>query len=272
MECKLIFIYPLPTIDEISSFYPDSYQCHSDVDKKEKRIIKEFIKKYLGFLFLDKTIEKKFKKIFKTFKKPLKDIKILEYGCGSCNMIVNLKKEFDLDKNQIVGVDFSNNAVETCKKNNIDAKQVYSINEINSKFDIIYSFQVLEHLSDPKEFINQCYLKLNNKGILYIQLPNNDGIGQRIFKRYWKGNDFPRRLFQFNKNNLSTLVGNKFEVLEFDTDRFYLSSIKLKKGLRLDESHWSDKTLWNIVFNLYLGRFLGFFGLGDNIHLILRKK
>jgi len=271
-NCELIFIYPLPDINEVASFYDESYQCYSHPSKNKKNNFKEFIKKYFGFLFLDKIVEKNFQKIFKLLGKSIKDIKILEYGCGSCSTLLFLKKIFNLKDEQIMGVDLSRVAINICKQNGINAKCIYDIKEVNEKFDIIYSFQVLEHLLDPKDFINQSYDKLNAGGILYLQTPNSNGLARKIFKEFWKGNDIPRHIFIFNKKNLYKLLDDKFEILYFSTDRFYSSSFKLKKGLRLNEKHWTDKTLWNILLRLDFGRLLGLFGKGDNIHLILKKK
>jgi 2-polyprenyl-3-methyl-5-hydroxy-6-metoxy-1,4-benzoquinol methylase len=271
-KCELVFIYPLLSIEALSSFYSNSYQCYSTIESKQKNKIKEFIKKYFGFLFLDLSIEKKFNKIFKLINKPMQDITILEYGCGSGSMILYLKENFKLKKEQILGVDFSVDAINICKKNGVNAKQAFNIKEINNTYDVIYAFQVLEHLKDFKEFIDNSYLKLKEGGVLYLQLPNFDSFGRKYFKEYWKGNDFPRHLYFFNKRSLHKLIEDKFEIIEFQTDRFYSSSIKLKKGLKLNEKHWTDKIIWSVLLRLYFGKFLGLFGIGDNIHLILRKK
>ena len=41
------------------------------------------------------------------------------------------------------------------------------------KYDIICSFQVLEHISDVKSFIEACLTCLKTEGILIISVPNN---------------------------------------------------------------------------------------------------
>ena len=272
LDCEAIFIYPMPKLEEISSFYGDSYQCHSTIKKKRKNKFKELIKRYLGFLFLDRSVEKNFYRIFKRIDKPIKNIKVLEYGCGNCSTLIILKDKFNLKTEQISGIDCSKNAIDICKQNGINAKHLCSIKDINDKFDIIYSFQVLEHLQNPKEFIEEGYSRLLDNGILYLQFPNSKSFGRKIFKKYWTGNDFPRHLYLFNKKTINILIDDKFEILYLKTDRFYSSSIKLREGLKLNENHWTDKAIWNILLRLHFGKLFGVFGLGDNIHLILRKK
>jgi len=272
-KCKVVFLHPLPSDEQISQFYNPEYQCHTTIDIKARNKTKEFIKKYFGFLFLDNLVFKNISKCFKFILKDKEDVSILEYGCGNCSLMYQIKEKFSLNKNQILGIDLSKSAVKTCKKIGCNAIEGNSLSVVkNKKFDLVLSFQVLEHLSNPKLFLDDVYNLLNNNGILYLQFPNYNSFGRKIFKKYWKGLDVPRHIFLYNKKNIQLLLKDKWEIIDYKTDRFYTSSIKLKKGLKLNEKHWTDKTVWSILLRIHFGRLLGFFGIGDNIHLIIKKK
>jgi len=270
--CTAIFMYPMPELNKIIEFYNPSYSPHQKVVKKKKTYIKEAIKKYFGFLFLDKSIMKKYKQIFKNLDKPLNEIKILEYGCGSCGQLYLLKEEFNLNEDQILGVDFSQNAIDGCNAIEINAKRMNSLTELeNQKFDVISAFQLLEHLNNPKEFIEQAYKLLNDGGVIYLELPNYNSFGRKYFEKYWEGLDVPRHLVQYNKKSLEMLMNEKFQVINISTNKFFTESIKIKHGHLLGNRYWSDNGMFNIIMRVWFGNFLSLLGKGDNLQSIFKK-
>lgn len=144
--CKLRFYYPLITGDE--SFY-NSLQCFDwyYIDEKPE------------FLEASKYV------------KPTD--RVLEIGCG--------KGAFSkyLSTKQYVGLDFSAKAKEMASKEGItienETVQNYAINN-KSSFDVVVSFQVLEHVSDPFSFIQAKVDTLKVGGKLIIAVPSEDSF------------------------------------------------------------------------------------------------
>jgi len=86
----------------------------------------------------------------------LKDIKILEWGCGPARIIRHLPKLLD-SSCKIFGTDYNHQTIEWCKKN-IQGVQ-FSKNELqppmnfdNVSFDIVYANSVLTHLSEEMHY------------------------------------------------------------------------------------------------------------------------
>lgn len=117
----------------------------------------EFYKKYIS------NIEKLSKN---------KTIKILEVGCGIGTVLKELKKN---GFKNLYGVDISSLFINKAKKDGL--KKVYKYDGINlpfsdNTFDLICSFNVLEHTEEPEEFLKEEIKKLKRKGYIIVACPN----------------------------------------------------------------------------------------------------
>jgi SAM-dependent methyltransferase len=75
-----------------------------------------------------------------------------------------------------------------------------------SSFDVITSFDVLEHLYHPKRVIRHVYSWLKPGGIYYVAVPNIESWESRLFKSYWYGLEMPRHLFMYSPTSLRKLA------------------------------------------------------------------
>jgi 2-polyprenyl-3-methyl-5-hydroxy-6-metoxy-1,4-benzoquinol methylase len=99
--------------------------------------------------------------------------KILEVGCGKGAFIKRLRQEKDLDA---YGIELNSSAVEYAQQQGIPVKQVnlYNLaNEQANSFDVVCTFQVLEHIADSKAFLEAMIKLLKNQGKLIISVPNH---------------------------------------------------------------------------------------------------
>ncbi|MEM3405613.1 MAG: class I SAM-dependent methyltransferase [Candidatus Pacearchaeota archaeon] len=94
---------------------------------------------------------------------PLKNKKILEYGCG-------MGQNIFLIKNQAKGYDISKFALKFCKQKGI--KIINNKKFIKNNFyDIILSSHVLEHLENPLNNLKFLNRKLKKGGLLILIIP-----------------------------------------------------------------------------------------------------
>lgn len=98
---------------------------------------------------------------------------ILEVGCGTGTFMEHIAgKGFS-----ITGLELNDAAVAVCKSKGLN---VYNellekhIENNTGKYDVICSFQVLEHVYDVRSFINCCLQCLKPSGKLILAVPNND--------------------------------------------------------------------------------------------------
>ena len=108
----------------------------------------------------------------KTFGPDTKNV--LEVGCGGCTILSQLKTK----GYEVIGVDPSPIA-----KRDGEKKGIRIINEFfpsplyTDKVDLIFHCDVLEHVSNPVQFLNNQKKQLSPNGLIIISLPDcNEGI------------------------------------------------------------------------------------------------
>jgi len=206
-KCGLWQSTPKLKTKEISKYYPSS-SYYSYVENGKSVFSR--LRKYLIYRFYFPTV---FSKIIFTFINTVPAIpqlrphgKIMDVGCGNGETLRSLKK-YGWD---VYGLDIDAKAVayakrkglEHVKKGGFERLKIYPDNY----FDVIRSYHVIEHLSDPVAFINLAYKKLKKGGECIIGTPNSNSVHANLFKSFWYNLDTPRHQFVFNPINLSRLV------------------------------------------------------------------
>lgn len=147
-----------------------------------------------------------------------RDTKWLDIGCGFALALTHWMKKGVKGW----GFDPATEAVEYAKKQGINAV-LAGMDNMNpfpdEKFDVVTLMNVLEHLSDPSDVIQQIHSKtLNKGGILVIDVPNEFSWMQQAavethsLKQWWVAP--PGHLNYFNRKSLTSLLeGNGFEVV-----------------------------------------------------------
>lgn len=148
--------------------------------------------------------------------------RVLDIGCGEgygSNYLAGFAKE-------VVGIDYDkeiiNYANNKYKKNNlillaVDAKRQGLLND---KFDIICSFQVIEHIKDTKLLLENIKNLINDTGIFICSTPN-------------KSDASPHSDTPLNKFHVKEYLSNEFEELLKPYFR-QIDMFGLKRGWKLN--------------------------------------
>lgn len=130
-------------------------------------------------------------------------MKVLEVGCAQGEFIIKIKERFNAE---CVGLEFNEKAIASAKQKGLnvlsESIEKHSLKNKN-EYDVICSFQVLEHISNVKSFIESEILCLKKNGLLIISVPNNDSF---LDKSYNILNMPPHHMGLWNKQSLSSIA------------------------------------------------------------------
>lgn len=103
---------------------------------------------------------------------------VLEVGCGTGSFLQKLKDVTE----KACGLELNRNAVKQCREDGLDVYgelvQVHA-EKRKEHYDVVCAFQVLEHITAVKEFLDACLAVLKPGGKLIFGVPNNEPYYQR---------------------------------------------------------------------------------------------
>ena len=196
-ECDFSFADPIPPINVLDYFYENIYRSLNrppywltgNYDDLKKSYLEDRNLSYL--LYLTTLIDiSKVKNIY-------------DFGAGYGDLGFSLKKKFP-------------NLNLFCTENDKSCKEILKernytnfekVEDINQKFDLIFSMHTLEHMSDLDIF-SKFYDILNPKGFIFFEVPNCP-------KEYFEGRpyDAPHFLFYTKKSFEKIALKFKFKFM-----------------------------------------------------------
>jgi 2-polyprenyl-3-methyl-5-hydroxy-6-metoxy-1,4-benzoquinol methylase len=99
---------------------------------------------------------------------------ILEIGCGQGFFLEKIPCCYN-----ILGLEINQNAISICRKKGLNVLDK-PLKKINAKFDLIVSFEVLEHISNVQEFITQAIDLIAPGGSIILAVPNPQSYFQDL--------------------------------------------------------------------------------------------
>lgn len=137
-----------------------------------------------------------------------KSMKIMEVGCG----LGYLTYALSIEGFNIIGIDISSKAIDNAINkygNFYKCKDVFKMAaETEEKYDVIILTEVIEHVSNPVEFIGALSKLLMPEGRIILTTPNKSAYPNNI---YWDSELPPVHLFWFSEKSLNT-IGNQLDL------------------------------------------------------------
>lgn len=120
----------------------------------------------------------------------VKGSKILDIGCGDGEYT----SLFCHDKNEVVGLDLKNTVKREFKKFKFVKGDAECLPFPNGSFDLVISFDVLEHIYDDKRAIREVYRVLRKNGKIFLETPNRERLSYWLLVLAGKRRNYPLKL------------------------------------------------------------------------------
>jgi len=265
-----VIIEPYPTANELKVYYEGSYFVEGDLVKHD----------YLNDELIYRVTYLDYIKTIFSFIAVKKNLEILEYGSGVGSFVRSLLVSDEGHRiGKIDGVDISDTAVTLAAKHTKSLRASFHTvdkRNLQKRYDLIAMLEVIEHIPDVQNVIEDLSKSAEIGGIMFVTTPNYNSFEQRIFRGSWRLFCPPEHINYFTKRTLSQmLIDNGWEILKVDDEFVFSFTIGLRKKLSgvapfffIRMISWVKKTTVYSLFN-YALRLLGF--EGGKITLIARK-
>ncbi|MGH7245698.1 MAG: class I SAM-dependent methyltransferase, partial [Candidatus Levyibacteriota bacterium] len=183
-------------------------------EKELEKAIAGYAKEVFNQKIDDKLLDYQRKRLdyIKTFIN--KKVNILDIGCGN-GVFMRIAKENGFS---VAGMDMAKAIVTTLQKKGFtmfdDLKKIP-----NNSFDLITLFDVIEHVPNPKKFINDIRSKLKSTGVLCLTTPNSRGMTANILPFVLLKTTTSDHPVLYNPTSLQSLLKReKFSIVDVRTD------------------------------------------------------
>lgn len=226
----------IPTDEELSAFYA-SYAYDEEG--------------YLSPLTINS-----YQALLDEFEPYRKTNRILDVGCGRGWFLLEAQKRGW----EVYGTEYSPKAVELCEKDGIQMLQG-ALTEQGfdaDSFDVITSFEVLEHINNPIEDLGHIHRYLRSKGLFYLTTPNFNAITRYYLKAEYNIIHYPEHLSYYTKSTLELLARKMdFKKVKFLSTGFSLTRFKTSQKADseefISEESSDEKLRRSIESKWYLG-------------------
>lgn len=247
-----------------------------------QRELEEHYKGYSRDDYLSPLTIKRYNELLDYFEPYRKTNNLIDIGCGMGYFLVEAKKRGW----NVFGTEFTDTAIKICNQKDISMKKgVFNPkNYKTNAFDIITSFEVIEHINNPLFEVANYYEALRKSGILYITTPNFNSLLRYRMQENYNVITYPEHLSYYTPktiNNLLTLTGFKKSFLK--STGLSITRLRTSQGKSnqkyISKSSDDEKIRNKIENNVFLKIFkatlnhsLSFFGVGDSLKVLYIKK
>ncbi|WP_446007815.1 class I SAM-dependent methyltransferase [Candidatus Electrothrix sp.] len=190
-QCGLVFDKRVPSEQELT----DHYNTYS----------------YSGRKPLSVATKLSFEKLLDYFEPFRKNSNILDVGCGQGDFLIAARERGW----NVYGSEYSPAAIKLCEDAGITMwPGEFSGDSFGDvKFDCVTSFEVLEHVNQPKKLIYNSISPLRAGGLFYLTTPNFNSIMRYFERKNFRILGYPEHLAFYTKKSIRLLL-SQYDLVE----------------------------------------------------------
>jgi len=195
---------------------------------------------------------KRYHEILDSFEAVRKTNRILDVGCG-IGYFLDVAKSRGWE---VYGTEYTDSAVKICGDKGIimHAGALNPQNYTAESFDVITSFEVIEHINTPNEEIARIFSLLRKGGYFYVTTPNFNSLLRYYLGPKYNVIGWPEHLSYYTPKTLSALMQNHgfnkiwvqstgISITRFLTSRSPQTSKNPEEGTEFVSAHTDDEKL-----------------------------
>lgn len=158
--------------------------------------------------------EVRFERELRLFRKYCAGGAVLDVGCSSGAFLYQLNRRFPGDY-EIFGTDASGAPLDYAASRGAAVFRGDFVEQDfgTKRFDAVTFWAVIEHLLEPKEFIERAAAILKPDGLCFVLVPNMESLAARLLGMRYRY-IYPQHLNYFTKRTLEELVSVSFEIVD----------------------------------------------------------
>ena len=229
----------------------------------------------------------RFERELRLFRRHCQDGAVLDVGCSNGAFLFQLRQRFP-GCYDILGTDVSGPPLDYAESRGVPVVRGDFLTGAlpEGRFDAVTFWAVLEHLTEPKSFLQTAAALLKPAGLCFVLVPNMRSLATRLLG--WRYRYiYSQHLNYFTAETLTRLVQPQFSVLELHSTHFNpvviwqdwrargqeVSNQQRAELLKRTTAYKQNPLLWPARALYHLTeKVLGIVCLGDNLAMVLRKE
>lgn len=253
LNCNLVFSIKIPKSEELNNYY----------------------KNYGITNYLSPLTIKRYNELLDEFEPYRKTNKILDLGCGIGYFLDEAKKRGW----EVYGTELSEESLNICKVKGINVEKgiLDHENYTPEMFDIITSFEVIEHINNPKQELSMMHTILRKGGLVYVTTPNFNSLLRYRLKINYNIFVYPEHLTFYTPKTLKRVFEHfGFDVHKIETTGLSLTRLRISSGsssqkiisAQSDDEKIRkriDNSLYLKLSKIVINKLFTFIGVGDSL-------
>lgn len=161
----------------------------------------------------------RFKRELKIFRKYVKEGRVLDVGCSTGAFLHQLSTQFPSDY-EVLGIDVAGPALDYAQSNGIPVRRGnFPEQPLDAVFDAVTFWAVIEHLVDPRRFLEKSKTLVKPGGWCFVLVPNFESLATKILGERYRY-ILPEHVNYFTAKSLGALCSQHFHVERIITTHF----------------------------------------------------